>query len=183
MLRARVEEGWWIGPSPYGYRRQRHRAIDTTGKPGWRHRLIVDARRAATVVTIFTWCAHERLGTHAITTRLATAHDPHPRPRDLVTGRPRRWTSAKVRAILDQPAYLGYTVRGRTRHREPLHPNKWIWSHQPSHPALIDPTLFWTAYDRLHPTPENDTGARGTAEPTNDPQDPNVSEPGQRPAA
>jgi hypothetical protein len=52
--------------------------------------------------------------------------------------------------MLRNPAYLGYAVWGRTRHGQPGPERYWACSYHASHSALVDPELFWAAYDRTH---------------------------------
>ena len=52
------------------------------------------------------------------------------------------WTQTTVTGILPNPKYTGYMVFGRKRtfngKKRPVPPAEWLWSPQPSHPALID---------------------------------------------
>jgi hypothetical protein len=52
------------------------------------------------------------------------------------------WTQTTVTGILRNPKYTGYMVFGRKRtingKKRPVPPADWLWSPQPSHPALID---------------------------------------------
>jgi hypothetical protein len=151
-----VRDGWWLGAPPYGYRPDTVAAVG--GFPG-RHRLVVDAERAAIVPLIFTWHVVFGRGANAIATRLASDPDAYPRPVDHATGRTRPWTTAQVETILASPAYLGHAVRGRTRHGRHVHPQWWTWSTHPSHPDLVQPDMFWATYRAAHPDEYGDIPA------------------------
>nr|WP_052478335.1 recombinase family protein [Kibdelosporangium sp. MJ126-NF4]CEL17664.1 Recombinase [Kibdelosporangium sp. MJ126-NF4]CTQ91109.1 Recombinase [Kibdelosporangium sp. MJ126-NF4] len=153
VLNQRTRNGWWLGPAPYGYRLTQHCA-DHEAHPRWRHRLAIDPDRAAVVPAIFAWFVHDRLTDHAIAIRLSTAPDQYPRPLDHTTGQPRHWTPAIVRTIRTNPAYLGYAARERTHDGRPASRDEWVWSTEPSHPALISPSTFWAAYNRDSLPPE-----------------------------
>lgn len=174
VLTRRVKQGWWLGPPPYGYRLTAHDVDDGARGHSRRRRLIADTDRAPVVPVIFTWFVRDELGRTAITARLAAHPDRFPPPRDHITGRPRSWTPGVVLTILSNPAYLGYVTRGRTRHGQPQPVHRWIWSDEPSHPTLVDPALWWTARDKLHPplrppNADNDIdSSQGTAAHTAD---------------
>jgi hypothetical protein len=68
-----------------------------------------------------------------ILTRLNADPDRYP-PEDPAAG----WSIGGVYAILRNPKYTGYQVFGRTRNGKPVPPEKWYWSDQPTHPAIID---------------------------------------------
>ena len=55
----------------------------------------------------------------------------------------RGWTLAGIYKILANPKYTGYQVLGRRHQASPakvvtVPPGRWIWSRQPTHPALVD---------------------------------------------
>lgn len=152
VLISLVQQGWWLGPAPYGYRLTEHRVEDGSGRMVVRYRLALDEERAATVGVIFSWFVRDGLGRAAIATRLAADADRYPPPMDHSTGEPRPWTSAVVSGIVSNPAYLGYVVRGRTRRGRPQPEERWIWSHRRSHPPLVDDVVWWAARDKLYPT-------------------------------
>lgn len=151
-----VRDGWWLGAPPYGYRLD---PVDAGNGLPARQRLLVDEERAAVVPLIFTWHVHFGRGAAAIATRLASDPAAYPPPTDHATGRALRWTTARVETILANPAYLGHTVRGRAHHGRHVHPQCWIWSTRPSHPALLRPHMFWAAYRRAHPDEYGDIAA------------------------
>lgn len=151
VLLRRVREGWWLGPPPYGYRLAPHRVDDGTGHVVVRHRLVLDDERADTVAVIFSWFVRDGLGRAAIVARLAADVGRYRRPVDHCTGELRVWTSAVVNGILNNPAYVGYVVRGRTRRGRPQSEERWIWSLSPSHPPLIDEVMWWEARGQTAP--------------------------------
>lgn len=165
VLINRVRQGWWLGTPPYGYRLAPHRVDDGTGHVVVRNRLTLDDERADTVGVIFSWFVREGLGRAAIAARLAADADRYRLPVDHSSGEPRPWTSAVVRGIVCNPAYLGYVVRGRTRRGRPQPEERWIWSLQRSHPPLVDEVMWWDARDKLLPagasSRDDDAGSAG----------------------
>jgi hypothetical protein len=147
----RVAAGWWYGPAPYGYQLRRHHDTDDTDRRAWRHRLVTDAHRASVVPVIFAWYVQDKLGDARIAARLAADPRTYPPPLDPVTGQPCPWTPTRVRTILAQPAYLGHVVWARTRHGRPQPETRWHIGDHATHPALITPEMFWTAYHRRYP--------------------------------
>lgn len=139
--------GWWTGLAPYGYRRITQRTHDTGGRRRTRHLLSLEPHRAPVVPTIYGWYLTDQLSVELIAQRLAADPGHYPLPLDH-NGRSRAWTTSIVRGVLDNPAYTGYTVRGRTRHgvRQPV--DRWVWSVGPSHPALINATQFRAVRNR-----------------------------------
>jgi hypothetical protein len=148
VLASLARNGWWLGPAPYGYRLQSCVTDDGHGRRVRRNRLVVDDDRAPVVRTIFTWWVRERVGCSAIASRLAADGQQYPPPVDHSSGSAMPWTPVRVHTILSNPAYLGYAVWGRVRQGRPCHPENWVWSTAPSHPALVEPEWFWTYYNR-----------------------------------
>ncbi|MFD8494852.1 recombinase family protein [Amycolatopsis sp. NPDC059657] len=144
-LRQRTLDGWWLGPAPYGYVLERHWVEAESGRGRWRHRLVVDGLRAPVVPLIFTWYLRDKVGERAIVRRLIDQECPQ--PADPASGRSRAWSPAVVRGILNNPAYLGYVVRGRTLRGLDRPPECWTWSQQPCHRALVEPAMFWAVYN------------------------------------
>ncbi|MBS2536963.1 recombinase family protein [Catenulispora sp. NF23] len=114
---------------------------------------------------IFRWRAIERMTHEQIVSHLNTnlVHYPPPEPPD-----PTRalgyWTRQAVRDILKNPKYTGHTVwnrratsSGRGKHNPP---SEWIWSAEPTHPALIDVELFVVAAEET-PYPKRTRGGAG----------------------
>jgi len=91
-----------------------------------------------------------------------SAHDPgRNRHRSGSRG---AWSKSAVRAILRNPRYTGHQVWNRQRRDEELidvndvglghqtrmrwnHPNQWIWSENPTHPAIIDAETYQAAQE------------------------------------
>ena len=95
---------------------------------------------------MFTWRVHDKLAVSTITARLAANPARYPSP----DGKP--WSIQSVFQILRNPKYTGYMVYGRTRkingHTVTLPPDQWIWSPQPTHPALTD-MATWQAAQQI----------------------------------
>lgn len=148
---CRVRDGWWIGPAPYGYRPIRTRAfLPATARWAWRTTLVLDPARAAAVPVLFDWHLTGNLDAAALLQRVLA--DPDRFPPSWQPGRGLRpWTTACIRTVLDTPAYLGYSVWGRTHHRHPQPVDTWVFSETPAHPALVTAEVFWSAYRLNHP--------------------------------
>ena len=79
-----------------------------------------------------------------ITNRLNADHDTYPPPRGDT------WTFHGVYALLDNPKYTGHMVWNRytnpykdgRRGRRQNPPGQWVWSAEPSHPAIITRELY-----------------------------------------
>lgn len=140
--------GWWTGYPPYGYRRITQRTRDHRGRLRTRHLLSLDEHRAPVVPLIYRWYIDERLSPSAVAERLAADPARYPRPVDHASGRPRPWSRGVVSGILQNPAYTGFAVRGRTHHGTEQPVANWTWSIGPSHPPLITATQFRAAYNR-----------------------------------
>jgi hypothetical protein len=149
-LKEHNYDGWNIGTIPYGYLPERHthpnpmKAAQGRAKT----RLTEDPRRGPIVTQIYQWRVTHRLGVPTIRARLNDdpAAYPPPDPR-------RGWTNAGIYKILANPKYTGYQVLGRRHQVTPTRqvavpPEKWIWSRQPTHPALVGkPT--WDAAQKV----------------------------------
>jgi hypothetical protein len=65
------------------------------------------------------------------------------------------WSGSSVHDILHNPKYTGYQVWNRRATKDPIHPGKynptseWVWSTQPTHPAIISLDTFKAALDDL----------------------------------
>ena len=111
-------------------------------------RLILDPDRAPVVGQIYTWRTVNRLSVRAITARLNADPAAYPTP----DGKP-GWTVPGVAKILANPKYTGHMVYGRTRttgtaRARPVPPDQWIWTPQPTHPAIIDRPI-WDAAQKI----------------------------------
>jgi hypothetical protein len=139
-LKEHNYDGWNIGPTPYGYTAERHTHPNpmkaATGRT--KTRLAADPVRGPIITQIFRWRVTGQLGVPTIRARLnadpAAYPPPHPE---------RGWTNTGLYEILANPKYTGYQVLGRTHITSPgkrvdVPPEQWIWSAQPTHPALID---------------------------------------------
>jgi site-specific DNA recombinase len=131
-------DGWNIGTVPYGFLAEKvtHPSPIKAAHGLTKTRLIIDPVRGPVVVAIFTWRTVNRLAVPTITARLNA--DPAAYPSPDGTG----WTQTTVTGLLRNPKYTGYMVFGRKRtvngKKRPVPPAEWLWSPQPSHPALID---------------------------------------------
>jgi hypothetical protein len=139
-LREHAMDGWNIGPTPYGYAAERvpHPVPVKAAEGRTKTRLVLDPQRAGVVEQIFTWRTADKLGVPEISRRLNADPGAYPPPRDG-----RGWRPSAVVSILSNPKYTGYMVFGRRRtqdgHRgRNVPPGQWLWSPQPTHPAIID---------------------------------------------
>ena len=142
--------GWNIGTPPYGYLADRipHPAPAKAAQGRTKTRLILDPGRAPVVGQIYTWRTVNRLSVRAITARLNADPAAYPTP----DGKP-GWTVPGVAKILANPKYTGHMVYGRTRttgtgRARPVPPDQWIWTPEPTHPAIID-RATWDAAQKI----------------------------------
>ena len=110
-------------------------------------RLVTDPGRGPVITLIYQWRVRDRLGVPTIRARLNADPITYP-PTDPAKG----WTLAGIYKILANPKYTGYQVLGRRHKISPrkmvdVPPEKWIWSRQPTHPALVDKATWDTAQD------------------------------------
>jgi hypothetical protein len=161
-LREHSLAGWNIGAPPYGYLAHRvpHPVPMKASQGRTKTRLVIDPGRAPAVAAIFTWRTEDKLGAYAITQRLAADPGRYPPP-----GKAGRWTEASVYAILGNPKYPGYIVFGRQRtlrsgRRVAVPPGEWLWSPEPTHPAIISRATFDAAQaiGAEHSTSRDGTG-------------------------
>jgi site-specific DNA recombinase len=140
--------GWNTGPAPYGYAPERipHPIPVRAAEGGTKTRLIRDPATAPAVEQIFTWRVNARLGMPAIAARLNADLAAYPAP-GPVAG----WTTATVRQILANPKYTGHMVFGRRRTingtTRQMPPDQWLWSAEPTHPALVTRQMWQAAQD------------------------------------
>jgi len=131
--------GWNIGTPPYGYQAERipHPSPGKAAQGRTKSRLILDPGRAPVVAQIFDWRVNHHLGIPAIADRLNADRAAYP------SVDPSGWAKTTVTAILANPKYTGHMVYGRTRTTgnstkpRPVPPEQWIWSPQPTHPAIV----------------------------------------------
>ena len=103
-------------------------------------RFALDELRAPIIAAIFEMRAYGKLGVPAIHAQLCADPVTYP-PKDPETG----WTVGGVYSILANPKYTGYQVFGRVRKGKKTTPDKWYWSDQPTHPAIVDRDTWETA--------------------------------------
>ncbi len=158
-LREHSLAGWNIGPVPYGYTADRvpHPVPVKAAQGRFKTRLTLDPQRAPAVQAIFTWRTVDKIGSRAIRDRLDADHGQYP-PLD-----PDGWSEQTVYGILRNPKYTGHMVYGRRRkingkvRQAP--PSEWIWSPEPTHPAIIS-RATWDAAQAAgaeHGTSRDDT--------------------------
>jgi site-specific DNA recombinase len=142
-MREHAMDGWNIGRPPYGYAADRHPHPNPAKRAQGRikTRLAIDPVPAAAVAQIFRWRTVAHLGVITITALLNADPAAYPAP-DPEAG----WTAITVYAILRNPKYTGHQVynRRRTRGRTQVRvaPDEWLWSPEPTHPAIITRATF-----------------------------------------
>ena len=87
--------------------------------------------------------AYQKLGVPSIHARLCAGPGAYP-PADPETG----WTTGGIYSILANAKYTGHQVFGRVRKGKRVTPDKWYWSDQPTHPAIVDRDT-WEAAQRV----------------------------------
>jgi site-specific DNA recombinase len=139
-------DGYNIGGAPYGYQPERipHPNPAKAAQGRTKTRLTLDPRRAPVVEQIFTWRTVDKLGVTTITNRLNADPGTCPSPK------PGGWNATTVYALLANPKYTGHMVYGRRRStgRRRFHTvpqDQWIWSPEPTHPAIITRQTWDTA--------------------------------------
>jgi site-specific DNA recombinase len=137
-LREHSLAGWNIGPAPYGYAAERiaHPVPFKAAQGRTKTRLILDPDRASAVADIFTWRVENKLGMNTITHRLNADPGRYPPPGEA------GWTVPTVHAVLHNPKYTGHMVFGRRRHRQLAPRSEWLWSPEPTHPAIITRAMW-----------------------------------------
>ena len=110
-------------------------------------RLIEDPVYGPVIGQIYRWRVSEHLGKPTIRARLAA--DPHTYPPPGPTA---GWSLALVDEILSNPKYTGHQVMGRRRRKGGKKiwtpPEEWIWTPEPTHPALVDKAT-WDKAQRM----------------------------------
>ena len=123
------------GTSPTGSRTPpRPRPPRAAPRPAWSP---TPAARPV-VAQIFTWRTVDKLSVPAIAARLNADPAAYPPP-----ARQPGWTEPAWPRSCANPKYTGHMVYGRTRkpataRTRPVPPDQWIWSPEPTHPAIID---------------------------------------------
>jgi len=153
-------DGWNIGTPPYGYAADRipHPVPVKASQGRTKTRLALDPVRAPVVAQIFTWRTVDKLGMPTIAARLNADPARYPAPGT------RGWTTQGVNTLLRNPQYTGHMVYGRIRKRNgrraPVPPDQWLWSPEPTHPAIVD-RATWDAAQHIggeHGTSRDGTG-------------------------
>jgi hypothetical protein len=134
-MRTHAAEGYNLGKVIDGYLPDKipHPAPAKAAHGRTKTRLVLDPMRAPIIAAIFEMRAWQKLGVPTIHARLAADPGTYP-PADAETG----WTAGGVYSILANPKYTGYQVFGRVRKGKRITPDKWYWSEQPTHPAIVD---------------------------------------------
>jgi site-specific DNA recombinase len=150
-------DGWNIGIPPHGYRAERHprptrsKPARAAPKPAWPSTPATaptapTAPAAPTARAICTWRTQDKVGVPTICARLNADPGTYPPPAGAAG-----WNITTVHVILANPKYTGHMVYGRRRNRNdrriPQPPDQWLWSPQPTHPAIIDKAT-WQAAQR-----------------------------------
>jgi site-specific DNA recombinase len=134
-MRTHAAEGYNLGKVIDGYLPDKipHPAPAKAAHGRTKTRLVLDPMRAPIIAAIFDMRAYQKLGVPTIHARLCADPAAYP-PADPETG----WTTGGVYSILANPKYTGYQVFGRVRKNKRTSPDKWFWSEQPTHPAIVD---------------------------------------------
>ena len=162
-----TRQGFNVGKPPYGYIAVKipHPVPAKRAEGKHKSRLAPDSLRGPVVEQIFKWRAVERMTHEEITSHLNADLDHYPPPEPPDPSRALGyWTKNAVRDILKNPKYTGHMVwnrratkSGRGKHNPP---SEWIWSAEPTHPALIDVELFVVASEET-PYPKRTRGGPG----------------------
>ncbi|MGO9778992.1 MAG: recombinase family protein [Streptosporangiaceae bacterium] len=141
-MRTHAEQGYNLGKVLDGYLPDKipHPVPDKAAHGRTKTRLVLDPMRAPIIAAIFDMRAYQKLGVPSIHARLCADPDAYP-PADPETG----WTTGGIYSILGNPKYTGHQVFGRIRKGKRVTPDKWYWSDQPTHPAIIDRDTWQTA--------------------------------------
>jgi DNA invertase Pin-like site-specific DNA recombinase len=141
-MRTHAAEGYNLGKVIDGYLPDKipHPAPAKAAHGRTKTRLVLDDMRAPIIAAIYDMRAWQKLGVPTIHARLCADPATYP-PADPETG----WTVGGVYSILGNPKYTGYQVFGRVRKGKRTSPDKWYWSEQPTHPAIIDRHTWETA--------------------------------------
>ncbi|HVB45185.1 MAG TPA: recombinase family protein [Streptosporangiaceae bacterium] len=150
--------GWNVGPAPYAPDRTPHPVAYKAAQGRTKTRLALNPSQAPAVAAIYAWRTEEHLGVYTITSRLNADQAAYPPPT------PAGWTQSGVGSILRNPKYTGHMVFGRHRTingKTRLMPrDQWLWSPQPTHPAIITRATWEAAQTigALHSTSRDDPG-------------------------
>jgi site-specific DNA recombinase len=149
-LEVHTREGFNNGPAPWGYDPVRipHPVPMKAAQGRYKTRLAPSPELGQWVTQIYTWRIAERVSREEIAGRLDALGVPS---RDG-----QGWSPQMVGRILANPKYTGYMVYGRTKNTgksqrpgerknvtEPR--DKWVWSPEPAHPALVSMEIWEAA--------------------------------------
>jgi DNA invertase Pin-like site-specific DNA recombinase len=151
MRRQKAREGYYIGPTPFGYTSQarverEHLAAGVDDEPARRRaqetfphsgELYVDEGEAAVVREVFRLYVEDRLGTRAIARRLTQA--------GLRTRQGAVWRTQQVQAIVKSPLYAGWVTFDEDAYkvaRRASTPVRFQERHPGKHPPLVDRDTF-----------------------------------------
>jgi site-specific DNA recombinase len=157
-FKEHTNQGFNIGKPPYGYvaDRIKHPVKAKAHEGKFKHRLVPDPIRGATVTQIFLWRALERLSYDNIADRLNLDLERYPAP-DPIPGEGRRrigaWTGGSVREVLNNPKHTGFMVWNRRKNPRKSRgikgrvnpPSAWVWSSRPTHEPLVTREIFEAA--------------------------------------
>ena len=134
-MRTHAEQGYNLGKVLDGYLPDKipHPVPDKAAHGRTKTRLTLDEMRAPLIAAIYDLRAWQKLGVPTIHARLCADPGAYP-PADPETG----WTTGGIYSILANPKYTGHQVFGRVRKGKRVTPDKWYWSDQPTHPAIVD---------------------------------------------
>jgi len=144
-LEQHTRQGWNTGHPPYGYLAERvQHPVPAKRREGkTKARLVPDPVRAPVVAQLFAWRIHQRLGYHTIAKRLNQDPERYPPPDANIPGAARgHWTDSAVADLLANPKYTGHMVwnrraKGKSTGTRRRPPDQWVWSPEPTHPAII----------------------------------------------
>jgi hypothetical protein len=167
-LEVHTQQGYNNGPVPWGYDPDRipHPVAMKAAQGRTKTRLVPSPDLGQWVTQMYTWRVVEHVSREEIAGRLESLGIPAG-----PDGQP--WSPQQVGKILANPKYTGYMVYGRTRNagksqrpgerkivNQPR--DKWVWSPEPTHPALVTMEV-WEAAQEVGKAHER---IRDTAKPS-----------------
>lgn len=144
-----IRQGWHTGGiAPYGYRfvEHPHPNPHKAKQGGCKRTLELDAMRAPVVSRIFDLYLSGTAGIKQLQDILNADLENCPAPRKPDPAQSSgTWSRSSIWEILRNPKYTGYQVwnrRARRKGGRPNDPSAWVWSEEPSHPAIITRAEF-----------------------------------------
>lgn len=144
-----IKQGWHTGGiAPYGYRflTHPHPNPHKAKRGDLKRTLELDPVRASVVRRIFDLYLSGTAGVKQLQDVLNADLDNCPSPRKPdPTQSNGSWSRSSIWEILRNPKYTGYQVwnrRARKKGGRPNDPSAWVWSDEPSHPAIISRAEF-----------------------------------------